>query len=230
MALQVASTDGRLRWIVYYFAPEKMARYSVAGWSADGGYLYVAYRFGYRDGPGHAGTSGILRLDLRDGALAPFLSFGDLDEYYWPYAFSTPGDFFAYIPPGSQQQLIVINLTTGKKLSAALDPFFSSAGELTWSPDRKQLLLVNSRYDDQGGGLIGIKQTDALFWVKLLDDHLEITEVARFDGTIFIQDWNGDRVMVSRYNFGAAKGLAYVHLSSQITVPITKTPTPRPKP
>lgn len=224
MALQVASTDGKQRWTIYPFPPEKTARYSVAGWSADVAYLYVAYRFGYFDGPGHLGTNGLLRLDLHDGTLTPFLNFGEDIMSMFPFAFSSPGDFLSYVQPAKPQRLVVLNLNTGKKIGADLDPYFSDAGDLKWSSDRKQLLLINSRFD--GGGLAGNKQTDGLFWVKILDDRLEISEVARFDGRIKIMDWKDNRVQIDRYNDGAANETAYVYLSSMKTVIITQTPTP----
>jgi hypothetical protein len=224
--LHVIRLDGKVEWIVDFVKTQNAPRYEVAGWSPDGNFLYISYRIGFIDGNGlsHCRTNGLIRMDLSNGSTIPFLNFGDEVVDCWNYSFSDPATSLAYIPPGSPSQLIIMDLHSGKKSSVLIDKYFSDTQPIVWSPDRNRLLIIASHFEIDNNSVFPIVKTAVLFQFTLTNSELQSKEIMRYPGSLHIEEWKGDLVLISR----DVDNLAWVALSSQIVMPVTRTPTPKP--
>lgn len=238
--LRVVRVDGKVEWKIDFLGNQTTwSSYRPAAWSGDGNFVYIEYRIGSKDGPAfqYCGADGIWRLDLRDGALTPFLEFGDTSSLALAARclvskFSPDALKLAYIPPTISKQLIVVDLNSGKKLTYKFDEVYSSAGLMQWSPDQKQLILVATRSDEtRPKPWFSPPLMSSLFWVKIEAEALNVQEVFSRGDYLYPAEWQGgDRVGVQQSDPSHGTGADWeVYLSSQIAIQVTLTPTPQPQ-
>jgi hypothetical protein len=197
--LRVIRADGKVEWKIDFLGPNlyRMDRYYLAAWSHDGNFAYIAYSQIFRDGGmlQYCGPEGIRRLDLRDGSVTPFLELAGC----WNYAFSADARKLAYVPPTAPEQLIVMDLNTGKKLTHPFDKVYAGAGLIRWSPDQTQLVLVASQVDPTREVIaMAPPAKSTLFWVKIEDDTLVVQEMFSQIDYLYPREWKGNRVWVEQ--------------------------------
>jgi dipeptidyl aminopeptidase/acylaminoacyl peptidase len=240
--LRIVRADGKVEWKIDFLGPNQygLDRYSLAAWSHDGNFAYIAYTQVLRDGGmlQYCGLEGIRRLDLRDGSVTPFLEFNDSQSFKcWNHAFSADVRKLAYIPPTFPRQLVVMDLDSGKKLIYKLDSVYSGAGLIQWSADQKQLILVASQPDTTRTiRSITPPAKSTLFWVKIEGDELVVKEVFSEIDYLYPHEWKGNRVLVRQVDLakendsGPDEDPLYweVDLSRGVALPVNATSTPRP--
>lgn len=185
--MQVARSDGSVVWQVESDGggwSEVILR--PVHWSIDGRYLYFTLA-PFVDGfVLYVDGSGLQRLDLGDGKVAEVLAGeGQLQAF----SISPDSAQLAYIRSGEDfERLIVRDLDTGKELQWKLAETPVQGGNITWSPDASELVLLVTR---------GFSEEESRTAVVLVKLHsLAQKSVLQEDPRIFYRiQWVGEQTV-----------------------------------